>query len=47
MRSLKEWVMKDMDGIVRVACRDTGKTRKFSLTRRSSLRKQENVIVEG
>lgn len=27
MRSLKAWVMSDMDGIVRVACRDTGKTR--------------------
>ncbi|CAD6581237.1 MAG: Meiotic Sister-Chromatid recombination aldehyde dehydrogenase, partial [Tremellales sp. Tagirdzhanova-0007] len=26
LRSLKQWVMRDMDGIVRVACRDTGKT---------------------
>ncbi|ORY34610.1 putative meiotic recombination-related protein [Naematelia encephala] len=27
LRSLKDWVVRDMDIIVRVACRDTGKTR--------------------
>ncbi|KAK4689881.1 hypothetical protein P7C73_g247, partial [Tremellales sp. Uapishka_1] len=27
LRSLKQWILRDMDGIVRVACRDTGKTR--------------------
>ncbi|ORX37583.1 putative meiotic recombination-related protein [Kockovaella imperatae] len=27
LRSLKAWVLKDMDGICRVACRDTGKTK--------------------
>ncbi len=27
MRSLKAWVVRDMEGIVAVACRDTGKTR--------------------
>ena len=26
LRSLKRWVMRDMAAIVRVACRDTGKT---------------------
>jgi len=26
LRSLKVWIMRDMVGIVRVACRDTGKT---------------------
>ncbi|WVR07962.1 hypothetical protein IAU60_005005 [Kwoniella sp. DSM 27419] len=26
LRSLKAWVLRDMEGIVRVACRDTGKT---------------------
>ena len=26
MRSLKAWVIRDMDAICRVACRDTGKT---------------------
>ncbi|WVF68391.1 hypothetical protein IAT40_003156 [Kwoniella sp. CBS 6097] len=26
LRSIKAWVLKDMEGIVRVACRDTGKT---------------------
>ncbi len=26
LQSLKAWVLRDMDGIVRVACRDTGKT---------------------
>ncbi|RXK39718.1 meiotic Sister-Chromatid recombination aldehyde dehydrogenase [Tremella mesenterica] len=27
MRSLKGWILRDMEGIVSVACRDTGKTR--------------------
>ena len=26
LRSLKAWVLRDMEGIVQVACRDTGKT---------------------
>ncbi|WRT69802.1 uncharacterized protein IL334_006793 [Kwoniella shivajii] len=26
LRSIKAWVLRDMEGIVRVACRDTGKT---------------------
>jgi acyl-CoA reductase-like NAD-dependent aldehyde dehydrogenase len=28
LRSIKAWVMRDMEDIVNVACRDTGKTRK-------------------
>lgn len=27
LRSLKAWILRDMDGIVDVACRDTGKIR--------------------
>jgi hypothetical protein len=30
LRSLKAWVLDDMEGIVRVACRDTGKTSKWA-----------------
>lgn len=33
LRSLKAWVLGDMDGIVRVACRDTGKTSEYGLSR--------------
>lgn len=28
LRSIKAWILRDMDQIVAVACRDTGKTRK-------------------
>lgn len=30
LRSLKAWILRDMDDIVDVACRDTGKIREFS-----------------
>lgn len=29
LRSLKAWILRDMDSIVDVACRDTGKIRKL------------------
>lgn len=30
LQNLRRWVIKDMEGIVDVACRDTGKTRMFT-----------------
>ena len=30
LSSLRAWVLRDMDAICRVACRDTGKTRSFA-----------------
>jgi acyl-CoA reductase-like NAD-dependent aldehyde dehydrogenase len=30
LSSLRAWVLRDMDAICRVACRDTGKTREFT-----------------
>lgn len=34
LRSLKAWVLDDMEGIVRVACRDTGKTSEWACSGR-------------
>lgn len=37
LSSLRSWVLRDMDAICRVACRDTGKTRTFAPTYLASL----------
>ena len=43
LRSLKAWVLEDMEGIVRVACRDTGKTSEWGT--RGARRKRTGLPV--
>lgn len=38
LRSLRSWILRDMEAICRVACRDTGKTRECVIRREPAIR---------